>query len=526
MAGGSHSDDRSSLSLGQRWERLSTGVKMFLILTLGLAPLGIIAVAASIENAQEARLQSETEARAQLAITVQRITLPIARHALTIRAARDAIGDAQYSDENCRRTLARLARLPIAEARYALFGSAGRPRCVSPGYAVPAAPSSAGEATRVEIAPNGEWLRFALYAPDGALEGLVEFERDALAEVIAGGRGDFGVDLIQPGRRMILREGRRRGVLDEQIVVAQALLDGQYQMRVHSAVAPVTVASALSILTPLLMWLWASVIGWLLVQRLLLRPLARLQGAVAAYQPGDKSLNMPPALSPALEIEALGNAFSSMTQIVARHEADLEAGIARQTRLVREVHHRVKNNLQVVASLLNIHSRGATEAAAAAAYASIQRRVDALAVVHRNHYAELEDNRGVALRPLISELAANLRATAPTQAKAMQIRLDIEPAHATQDVAVSIAFLVTEIVEFGMLCGATTASIAVERIAPATARLTIEADSLSGACEQSLVDRFERVISGLARQLRAALERDPERGLYAVDFAVVAEDPA
>jgi two-component system, sensor histidine kinase PdtaS len=83
---------------------------------------------------------------------------------------------------------------------------------------------------------------------------------------------------------------------------------------------------------------------------------------------------------------------------------------------IREVHHRVKNNLQVVASLLNLHARGAKTEDASAAYASIQRRVDALAVVHRNHYAELEENRGVALKPLISELGANLRANAPAGA--------------------------------------------------------------------------------------------------------------
>ena len=83
----------------------------------------------------------------------------------------------------------------------------------------------------------------------------------------------------------------------------------------------------------------------------------------------------------------------------------------------------MKNNLQVVASLLNIHSRGSPNEEVAAAYASIQRRVDALAVVHRNHFAELEENRGVALKPLISELAANLRATAPASALGMSIRL-------------------------------------------------------------------------------------------------------
>ena len=67
-----------------------------------------------------------------------------------------------------------------------------------------------------------------------------------------------------------------------------------------------------------------------------------------------------------------------------------------QRRLVREVHHRVKNNLQVVASLLNIHGRSAETAEARGAYAGISRRVGALSIVHRNHFAEMEENRGIA----------------------------------------------------------------------------------------------------------------------------------
>jgi two-component sensor histidine kinase len=230
---------------------------------------------------------------------------------------------------------------------------------------------------------------------------------------------------------------------------------------------------------------------------------------------------------PAQEIGALGQAFGRVTQTVARHEAELEAAVIRQTKLVREVHHRVKNNLQVVASLLNLHSRGSSNEAVAAAYASIQRRVDALAVVHRNHYAELEENRGVALKPLITELTANLRATAPPAAAGMQIRLDVGPLYVTQDVAVSVAFLITEITEFGMLCGAGLVSITLDRDGPGFARLSIEIDALAGepTCDAAFRERFERIVTGLARQLRSELERESERGLYSVRVAIV-EKPA
>jgi two-component system, sensor histidine kinase PdtaS len=272
-----------------------------------------------------------------------------------------------------------------------------------------------------------------------------------------------------------------------------------------------------------MMWIAAGLIGWWIVQRQLLRPLAKIQRVVTSYRPGDRPIELPNLRSPAREIGELGQAFDDVTRTVARHEAELEAAVERQTRLVREVHHRVKNNLQVVASLLNLHSRGTPSPEAAAAYASIQRRVDALAVVHRNHYAELEENRGVALKALISELAANLRATAPVSAAAMQIRLDVTPLHVTQDVAVSVAFLVTEIVEYAMLCGAGLVSITLDPENGGTARLSIEADSLAGgaARDEALSDRFDRIITGLARQLRSTLDRNEDEGRYCVNIAVV-----
>jgi nitrate/nitrite-specific signal transduction histidine kinase len=321
---------------------------------------------------------------------------------------------------------------------------------------------------------------------------------------------------------MALRHGHAAGSFQQEVTLSERITGG-LELRLRAALTPISAAEALMILLPILMLLAAALIGWWIVDRLLLRPLVKMQGAVAGYRPGDHGFDLPTLRSPAREIAELGHSFDEVTRTVARHESELEAAVERQTRLVREVHHRVKNNLQVVASLLNLHARGATSEDVAAAYASIQRRVDALAVVHRNHYAELEENRGVALRSLIAELAANLRATAPAAAAHMQIRLDIEPYYGTQDVAVSVAFLVTEIVEFGMFCGASWVSIALEGDGPAHAQLAIESDSLAGeiSCDPKLFERFDRIITGLSRQLRSALDRDPSRGRYVIRIAVV-----
>ena len=201
----------------------------------------------------------------------------------------------------------------------------------------------------------------------------------------------------------------------------------------------------------------------------------------------------------------------------------MSAALEGQRRLVREVHHRVKNNLQVVASLLNIHGRSAQTKEARAAYAGIGRRVGALSVVHRNHFADMEENRGIALRPLITELAAELRAGAPDEARGVMIDLDLEPVNSTQDVAVAVAFLVTEIVEFAMLDKPTDSiEISLRRVGELSARLTMGSPVLvPDDAELEGKVQFERIISGLAKQLRSPLER--KLGRYCVDLPVFPE---
>jgi two-component sensor histidine kinase len=498
---------------------------MWIILSFGLLPLGIVAILASIDNARANQAQAEAGARALLAQHVQRFTLALSRNATTIRVARDAIIETSDPVAICRRTLARFGRYPNTRGRFALYGREPAPRCATEGFTPPPAPAARGEIAWATIIPGGDLLEIFLYDPAGGLEGVAEYRRDVLAAVVDTPpiAGDFAIELVQGDRVMPLRAMPASVADRAQISVRHPFASNQYSLQIRVAAPPMSLTEILIVLTPILMWLWASFVGWIIVQRLLLRPLGRLQNVISAYKPGDQGVDLRAVSSPAAEIGALGQAFDQVTRTVARHEADLEAAVVRQSRLVREVHHRVKNNLQVVASLLNLHSRGSRNEEVAAAYASIQRRVDALAVVHRNHYAELEENRGVALRSLITELTGNLRATAPPSATGMQIRLDIGAFYVSQDVAVSVAFLITEIAEFGMLCGAGLVSIVLDGDGPGSARLSIEVDALAGPpeCDPALEERFDRIVTGLARQLRSTLDHNPKRGLYALSIAVV-----
>ena len=71
--------------IAARWARLSTGIKMLLILSFGLLPLGVIAILASVDNARANRAKADIEARALLMTQFQSFTLALSRNAVVIR---------------------------------------------------------------------------------------------------------------------------------------------------------------------------------------------------------------------------------------------------------------------------------------------------------------------------------------------------------------------------------------------------------------------------------------------------------
>ena len=500
--------------------RLSSGTKMLFIMTAALMPLGLIALFASIQSAQGKRLQHEADARLIATAEARQIDLLVYKSANVLRFAAGALGN---DPQQCPLLLDEAARVLRYRANIALFSATGRLRCATPGFAARRLPPSRGN-IGIELLllepPGG--LRYTVVSPGGTYA-VGEIPLAVLRDALGAAAEGQAVMLRQGSAKLDLAQGLAPRTLGKQITVSAPIGGGQVTLSAVSVVSTITAVEVLLVLLPILMWAAAAVIGWAVVNGLLLRPLSQLQRAVARFGEGTEPFTPPRLQTPAREIEALGVAFAAAAEQIAQRGTALEEGLWRQVRLTREVHHRVKNNLQVVASLINLHARG-TEGDVQAAYGSIQRRVDALAVVHRNHYAELEENRGVALRALVAELTANLRATAPPHAAGLSITLDMAPAHVTQDVAVPVAFLVTEIIELLMECGPTApVSISLVEESELRAKLVIGSAALDKATcqEHPHRDRFDRITAGLARQLRAGLQRDKAAGTIAISLAVM-----
>lgn len=499
-------------------DRFSTGTKMLIILTVALLPLGLIALFASIQSAHAKQAQREADARVVATAEARQIDILLLRGAAMIRAnLTGPMPDARF----CRTLLERDQAAFDAKLNLALYAADGTLACATPGFAAAGLPRPGTGALETALLPGEAGLRFAVPAPNGSY-GIGEIPAPMLRQVLATGSKE-GIVLSQNDTRLIVSSVGRASPLVRRVQVSAPAASGQILLRLTVLANPISAVEILLVLLPVLMWSAAAAICWVVLDQALVRPLRQMQSAIALYQPGDGPLILPRISTPAEEIRSLGEALeSTAAQLVAR-ELELEEGLSHQVRLTREVHHRVKNNLQVVASLINLHARG-TEGDVAAAYASIQRRVDALAVVHRNHYAELEENRGVALRSIIAELTANLRATAPPGAQYLTITLDMIPGFITQDVAVPVAFLVTEIVELVMNCDptGTIAITATPGDTPDRALLSIVSKKLGEAiCETHPARaRFERIITGLARQLRSHLDYDGTIGRYQVAIAI------
>jgi two-component system, sensor histidine kinase PdtaS len=501
---------------------LSTGFKIFSVMTIALVPLGLIALLASLQASRTADNARRADLRVAVVEASRKLSSELGADLSIARAATEATATPEGARIACFRLDMTFAARAGTQPRYALYGPDRAVACATPGF-LPSPPV----ARIVDAAPSllfFDAISIEIVDPEGRGAVVLRYSARSLGELIRplGLAGTTSVALADNSHELTLQQGRAGAFAAFDSFSAPVGLLG-LSLGIAAERVPFSTVEVLQAFLPLLMWASAVIVAFLVTDRLLLRPLLRLRMAIARLAPGER-LAIPELKTPAREIRELAETFDAVGATIAAHEERIAQSLADQVKLTREVHHRVKNNLQVVASLISLHARGAPAGPVADAYSSIQRRVDALAIVHRNHYAELEQNYGVSAKALIGELASNLRTGIATSGSAPPISTNVLPCHVSQDVAVPIAFLVTELVEL---------SIGKSRQAAITISLTPKSDGVAllavaseglarvAARPEGEAPRYSRVIDGLARQLRAPLVFDTEIGGYAIPVAIL-----
>ena len=200
----------------------------------------------------------------------------------------------------------------------------------------------------------------------------------------------------------------------------------------------------LGLIVPVLMLALAVIGIWIATDYLVNRHIHTLARAARDYATG-RHAAWPGLRGAPTELRQLTQVLAQTTEELSARESELKASLAQKEVLLREIHHRVKNNLQVVTSLLNLRAQAATSPAARLAMIEAQSRIKAMALVHRDLY-EGEEVGAVELQTLLGELCHLLEDTVPGRVGEVELKLALEPTRLSIDRAVPVALFVTEAV--------------------------------------------------------------------------------
>ncbi len=244
------------------------------------------------------------------------------------------------------------------------------------------------------------------------------------------------------------------------------------------------------------------------------RPLQLLADAVEHWKGGGpfeaRNLTLP------VEVVHVAQAFSDATKALADHEVQLREATVQQELLMREIHHRVKNNLQIVASLLSLQANRIRLPAARAEFLSARDRVRALGTLHRHLYSE-GGLHSINMPIFLSELCRQLfEAMGEREGDRIGLTIEATEVEVSSDQAVPLSLIVTEAVSNAIkyaFPSGRRGQIAVHLgVMSEMAFLSIHDDGvgLPESAEESELGARDglgiQLIRGFARQLGATLE--------------------
>ncbi|HWD67701.1 MAG TPA: sensor histidine kinase [Caulobacteraceae bacterium] len=145
------------------------------------------------------------------------------------------------------------------------------------------------------------------------------------------------------------------------------------------------------------------------------------------------------------EFRQLAQSMGAMAETIAARDATLRQSLEEKEDLLREVHHRVKNNLQVISSLLNLQERSLSDPSARMAMSDTRQRISALALIYRTLY-QGPDLKRVELRSFLDELIAQTLLSESIGGAPIRTEFDIQPLEMDADNLAPLALFAVEAV--------------------------------------------------------------------------------
>ena len=225
---------------------------------------------------------------------------------------------------------------------------------------------------------------------------------------------------------------------------------------------------------------------------------------------------------------------SKKAKILKKAKARLEESIHEKDTLLKEVHHRVKNNLQTVCSLLNMQSRNTDDEQMRNLIKSSQNRVMAMAMVHEMLYLR-DDLSAIEYKPYVYKLTEYLIKSVKGPDSNVKLAIDIPDIVLGIDTAIPLGLLINETITNSLKYGFNDESegeihIELKKKGDNEYILTIGDDGIgiSESVDPKTTKSLGlKLIHNLARQLKGSITRDWSRKgtNYIVQFKDIGHDP-
>ena len=135
-----------------------------------------------------------------------------------------------------------------------------------------------------------------------------------------------------------------------------------------------------------------------------------------------------------------------------KNEGNLKASLIERETLLREIHHRVKNNIQIISSLLQLQLNGITDEEASRQLHRTINRVNTLGLVHKELY-QSEMFSFISIREYIISIIDNIKSFFFKKIEDIQFVFEIENIELPIDIVIPVGLIINEIVTNSIIHG-------------------------------------------------------------------------
>ena len=181
----------------------------------------------------------------------------------------------------------------------------------------------------------------------------------------------------------------------------------------------------------------------LILERSISGPLQKLKDAFIQIKDGNYDLTIKTRSDD--EIADLSNEFNKMAQDLKRSNEELRSSLAHKEVLLREIHHRVKNNMQIISSLLDHQMDSVKDKQLTEAFLESQNRITSMALIHEKLYRSA-DLMKIDFKEYVDDLAVGLFQSYGVNTGNIQLNTNVENISLEIDIAIPIGLVINELI--------------------------------------------------------------------------------